>query len=780
MTISPKTKKLSIILGSSFLLAGGIFILSASPARAAFFDIGSIASNALYGALGMIANLVFKAAGFFVEIAANLLEFTFSIEKFTNVAVVTAGWQVCRDIANIGFVLVLLVMAFDSVLQLNKYPIKTILPQLVIAALLINFSLVFCGMIIDFSQIMTHYFYDAAVGGNAEGLSGQLVGALNLQTVYQEPTGDWGDRIKKDGNPVSLVIGIIFGTAILLIAAFSLAAAAIFFIVRIVSLWLLMIFAPIAWVSMIVPSAPEIGGYWNKWWGEFLKWAFFAPIYMFFVYLAVMIASSAPITTDSAAAAAQNSLLKDNTISRFFGNGAYAILQYIAIIIVLLGGLKYAQKSGVAGAGAVMKAGGSMANWAKKKAKQYTVDKAVDAGKFGLNKMEVGAAKLAANIGGPETRFSGRMRAKAEQIRQKGFAEREKTEGNQAYGKLIDTMSEKDLMNEVSKGSNMKKLIAARKAKERGLLEKGPDLIKVDKKDKKYTVDEKEYDMDTEEGKKKYEQDKTAKEANYQRDLVDAEKKNEERKAADRQIVKEARDVFNSYGIKDDKDKTKEAKELEEARFDILDEKDQAAVIRRAKENGNLDKIKPIVAQNAQAMNSIVKELGHEFDETYKKWGKQAKDNAKEALKKSFTDNNWGDNDKGKEEKGRRRAYASVTGELSTAFSIKKDANGKVADGPGLDEMRKYVDGMNAAKVTEIRHEKREDDLKLIGQYAKTELVSTFMRERGANAEQKSFFSQGSKNNSDPAVKEFLDSNPGAVAIQEEGKKKRPIGFNQS
>jgi len=432
MIASLKSKKLILTFCLAVLIAGGIFILSASPARAAsFWDVMSNPSQIFYVILGLLADFILYIANLFVRVAATLLEFVFGIEKFTGVAVVTAGWKVCRDIANIGFSLVLLVMAFDSVLQLNKYPIKTILPRLVVAALLINFSLVFCGMIIDFSQIMTRYFYDAAVGSNTQGLSGELVDALNIQSIYKEPPSGWGDKVKSDG-PGSIIIGMLFGTVILLIAAFSIAAAAIYFIVRMVSLWLLMIFAPIAWISMIVPGAPEIGGYWNKWWGEFLKWSFFAPVYMFFIYLAIMMAKMAPIT--SSGASIETSL---SSQTGFLADGIYKLLQYIAIIIILIGGLKYAQKAGVAGAGAVMKAGKAITNGAK----SYAMNKTGISGlkeRYGEVKEKYFTAPMAANQAKWATRFGSKS---AEERNMKTQAK-----------KMEDTQSVTDIKAAADKG----------------------------------------------------------------------------------------------------------------------------------------------------------------------------------------------------------------------------------------------------------------------------------------------------------------------------------------
>jgi len=659
MPISSKTRKITIAVCSSLLLAGGIFILSASPARAeGWFGIPTV-SEFVNSVLGMIANVIFKMASFFVLISATLLEFVFGIEKFTGVAAVNAGWQVCRDIVNIGFVLVLLILAFDSVLQLNKYQIKTILPRLIIAALLINFSLVFCVMIIDFAQIATHYFYTAAIGSSPSGLSGQLANALNIQSVFTEPA-NWGDKIKQAGNDASsIIIGILFGTAILLIAAFSLAAAAIFFIYRIVRLWLLMIFAPIAWVSMIVPGAPQIGGYWGKWWVDFLKWAFFAPVYMFFIYLAIMIASSAPIASNSPAAVDQiNSLISTNT-SGFFANGIYKILQYIAIVLILILGLRFAQESGAAGAGMVMKMATDTGNWAKKK---FVTEPA----KGIYNKGAELAAKTAAiNIGGRETRWSGRMRAKAEQLRQKGIAEKEQKGGNQAYSKLLGSMSEKDLLNEISGAAGIRKLIATRKANEKGLLGK----------------------CSTDEAAK---------------------------------AIKNLRDFGQE----------KEARDLEEVRFDAISDKTkQKEAIRRAKESETLSKAKVAAISNPQAMSSLQEELSPtEFTEVFKKWGKSTKLAAEQQMQAAFTDA-FSD----PKEIGKREIFASCTGKITEAF--KNPTTGAMA--PGVD-IGNYVHKMTAAQMGNIYN---EDDLRLIGDHITEGQASSVRNE--LSAKQKSQIRMG-------------------------------------
>jgi low temperature requirement protein LtrA len=60
----------------------------------------------------------------------------------------------------------LLIMAVSTVLQIETYGAKKILVRLITVALLINFSLLFARIPVDFSQVLTSYFITAA-GGTA-------------------------------------------------------------------------------------------------------------------------------------------------------------------------------------------------------------------------------------------------------------------------------------------------------------------------------------------------------------------------------------------------------------------------------------------------------------------------------------------------------------------------------------------------------------------------------------------------------------------------------------
>ena len=78
------------------------------------------------------------------------------IEQFSNQdSSIYKAWSAFRNIANIGFVIMLLVVVFSQVtnMGISNYNIKKILPKLIITAILVNFSYLIMGVLIDLSQI---------------------------------------------------------------------------------------------------------------------------------------------------------------------------------------------------------------------------------------------------------------------------------------------------------------------------------------------------------------------------------------------------------------------------------------------------------------------------------------------------------------------------------------------------------------------------------------------------------------------------------------------------
>ena len=337
-----RNKNRIITFGLIFLaLFLGIFVFGANGAKADVYDF--LGFDPLASFLGNSLLMIQKMASWVVAFAAGLAQGALGYTDLQNAPIVEKGWTITRDLVNMFFVLVLLVIAFATILRIEPYGAKQILKNLIIVALLINFSLVFCGVIIDFSGVLTNFFIEDSpnkffedIAGqmglphilrtNAEGgnISGQMWYAC-VTTVkgvekcaerdgqafssmqdcedsnlfkynYKSAKGycklksppskakkiDWGN-INKDVY-WEVIQSLIFSIIFTFIAAFVFGALAFFLIVRIMAIWILLILAPLAWFFWILPATSQL---FQRWWSNFIKWIFFAPAAVFFIWLSV-------------------------------------------------------------------------------------------------------------------------------------------------------------------------------------------------------------------------------------------------------------------------------------------------------------------------------------------------------------------------------------------------------------------------------------------------------------------------------------------------------------
>jgi len=465
-----KNKKFIIALLVVFLVTGGVFVLGAYQTHAAGLGlIDFISGKAIGGVFAWLMDIVLSFFSKFLGLAAGLLEAVFKMTGITKdangapIPLVQNGWAITRGLANMFFALILLIMAVSTVLGLESFGARKLLVRLIISALLINFSLLFAGIIIDFAQVLTNYFITAA-GGTA-GISANFANGLNIASVFADPTNFNKTMAVGDATAlINLGIGMLFGIIVIAIATFVMLAASIFLIVRIAALWLLLIFAPLAWVSMIVPGG-MVGSLWGRWWKSFFQYTFFAPIYAFFLFLAAMAVGSGSFQK----AFANASVVPNDSgiLSGFFGQTMPFILQYIVVIIILCGGLFVAKEFGVVGASTVINAGKK----AGKATAKYTARKGTGYDKWAPRAMSA-AGSAAGAIGLKKT--GEMMKGKSVEMKEKQLTRRE----NQLRAKHLSTLSDKELDNKIEKGSSLDAMMAARVKQARNTLNKSFDKVK--------------------------------------------------------------------------------------------------------------------------------------------------------------------------------------------------------------------------------------------------------------------------------------------------------------
>lgn len=333
--------------------------------------------------VGWLGNSILKAfnwllfgigylLGFILYIEGKILDWVLGLTQFSKSPVVTTGWAITRDLANMFFILVMIFIAFTTILRIETYRTKELVAKLIIVALLINFSLVIGGVIIDFTQIITTFFLkNAATQGT---ISENLAHGLQISNIYKTDAGA-AEALLDFGQTLLLVFaGLAFAVIFSGIAVFVFAAAILLFLVRIVALWFLLILSPIAWAASILPDTKHL---WDKWWSQFLKWAFFAPVYSFFIYLALMIVQQGGIKRQFEKAAIDLGQTQKEIASVNALAAPDKILDMILIVVILIAGIKVAESFGAHGASAAMgyaKKGGIAArNYTGRMARRATV-----------------------------------------------------------------------------------------------------------------------------------------------------------------------------------------------------------------------------------------------------------------------------------------------------------------------------------------------------------------------------------------------------------------------
>ncbi|MDP3947418.1 MAG: hypothetical protein Q8Q41_01850 [bacterium] len=241
----------------------------------------------IYG-IGLFASTLVWIAGWIISFGVDLNNNILAPEN----AVVGVGWSISRDLANLGFVLVIIFIAFATILRFESYGVKKTLFNLIVAALLVNFSLVIAGVILDFAGVISNFFISKISDQGWIGLSTQITAGFAPQAFLQTDSTAW-EKIKAVlslgtlSGQLNLVIGVSFATLLTFIVALTLLTLAAMFMARYVILSLLLAVAPLAWLFWTWPGLEQ---HWKTWWAEFIRWVFFMPSATFFLYLALTVA----------------------------------------------------------------------------------------------------------------------------------------------------------------------------------------------------------------------------------------------------------------------------------------------------------------------------------------------------------------------------------------------------------------------------------------------------------------------------------------------------------
>lgn len=277
-------RKTTALLVFFLVLFLGILIPTSSFAQFGF--LGGI-GNAIGNAIGKaIAAVVLGVLSGIMAVAAIILDWaaspgfirhpftclTIDCAKGSPVSIVGVGWPVVRDLANMLLVLALIAIALGTALRIGEYQARRALPLFLGIALLINFTPVILGVIVDGANIVMRFFLEGFSAGSI--ISNIFIDQLNQigGTLNIFDPESW----------FSFFFKLLFMAVWILLATIIFLVFAILFIMRRVAIWILVILSPLAFAAYILPVTRPFFRYW---WSQFLQWTIIGISAAFFLWL---------------------------------------------------------------------------------------------------------------------------------------------------------------------------------------------------------------------------------------------------------------------------------------------------------------------------------------------------------------------------------------------------------------------------------------------------------------------------------------------------------------
>ncbi len=340
--LSTKSTTWRLLVVFAFLL-GWVILLSATP------NIALGVAAALRTTFLVIGNVLVTILGWGISLVLPVLVNVAQFNDFVNNPAVVNGWKLMRDICNMFFIVIMLIISVGTVLNIQGYTYKNYLKKILLAAVLINFSKTISGLLIDISQIIMLTFVSAFKDSLAVGITQAFhLNQFSQLTQSTDPvTGEVSSGVMES------IFASVLVTVMAAIILVVLIAMVVMFVIRIVTLWILVVMSPFAYLASALPGS--LSSQSGTWWKQFTQQLLAGPAMAFFLWLTLSVIS---VTNNDASNSFYTSSSADTSggvIGSALSDAGY-LLNYLIGIAMLIIGMKMAQQLGGAGAAVFGKA----------------------------------------------------------------------------------------------------------------------------------------------------------------------------------------------------------------------------------------------------------------------------------------------------------------------------------------------------------------------------------------------------------------------------------------
>ncbi len=201
------------------------------------------------------------------------------IEQISKNAYLKQIHGFARDLANMFFVLFLVIVGLMTAFEVNKkyYTVNKIIPRFIQSVILVNFSILLCQIITDFSLVLTNVILEKAGQISAIGSAFSTTGTNIYGLSGAAPMLLFGDILT---SPQLQVAGGVFdnqlaSVIILFVILVMTIAVDVFLIIRAAAVWLLVALSP---VIILLWFIPDLKGVVKIWWSNLIRFVFMGPL----------------------------------------------------------------------------------------------------------------------------------------------------------------------------------------------------------------------------------------------------------------------------------------------------------------------------------------------------------------------------------------------------------------------------------------------------------------------------------------------------------------------
>jgi hypothetical protein len=290
---------------------------------------GGIAADVAKDTLNWVLLQIITFLGLVVNAAAALLSWTINPELLYNLmqnSLIYEWWKMIRDILNILFIGVLLLSAFSTIFQIDRYHYSKVLKSLILMALLVNFSFPIARFVIDFANRLMYFIFSLSQVADA-GANG-----IDFGDVFLRKTGII-ETLVTPAQKTEATSVLFAGLIMLFLFAMALLTIAVLMLVRVVALMLIVIFSPVGFVGQVVPG---MGGLASKWWNNLFRYAFFGPVAALMLSLSMAMMSGLTLNSQGLSSAIAKGVEGGGTSSYLTKIAQNFALEMIPLVMIYM------------------------------------------------------------------------------------------------------------------------------------------------------------------------------------------------------------------------------------------------------------------------------------------------------------------------------------------------------------------------------------------------------------------------------------------------------------